>query len=133
MPAGLPLAEVYNASTGSPGTRLVNVSARAGVGVGGNILIGGFNIGGATGRDRAYIRGKVGPGLADTFGLAGTLNQPVLTVYSGATPLYSNTIWGGDPTPSPARRPWSGRSHSIPAHQDSASADAFLRAATPCK
>jgi hypothetical protein len=42
------------------------------------------------------IRG-IGPGLNTEFGLAGYLVEPVLTLYSGGTAIYSNTVWGGDP------------------------------------
>jgi hypothetical protein len=31
------------------------------------------------------------------FNLTGTLANPVLTLYAGNTPIYSNTVWRGDP------------------------------------
>ena len=41
----------------------------------------------------------VGPGLTDTFGLAGTLAQPVLSLYDSNRDLVdSNAGWGGDAT-----------------------------------
>ncbi len=92
---GIALAEVYDADAGTSTARLVNLSARINVGVGGDILIGGFVIGGST-AETLLIRG-VGPTLAG-FGVTGTLAQPVLTVYSGGTPIYSNTGWEGDST-----------------------------------
>ncbi len=79
------------ASTATPGT-LTNISSRANVGTGNNILIGGFVVGGSTAR--AVLIRAVGPGL----GGAGVLPNPQLTVYSGSAPIYANTGWGGDPT-----------------------------------
>ena len=97
--AGIGLVEFYDADTvSSPSARLINLSARANVGTGNNVLIGGFAIGGNT-ADTVLIR-AVGPGLADTVpSLAGsTLSQPILTLFSGGNPIFSNTGWGGDPT-----------------------------------
>jgi len=94
---GIALAEIYDADAYTPATRLVNISSRAEVGVGSNILIGGFTIGGST-AETLLIRG-VGPTLAGApYSVAGALAQPMLTIYSGNTPVYSNTGWGGDPT-----------------------------------
>jgi probable HAF family extracellular repeat protein len=94
---GIGLAEVYDADPYTPSTRLVNISSRAQVGVGNNILIGGFEIGGGTG-ETVLIR-AVGPTLASApYNVPGAIAQPVLTVYSGSTPLYSNTGWGSDST-----------------------------------
>ena len=92
--SGIALVEIYDADTGTPTARLINISARANVGTGNNILIGGFAIGGAA-AETVLIR-AVGPGLTDTFGLTGTLTQPVLTLFQGSTVIYSNTGWGGD-------------------------------------
>jgi hypothetical protein len=91
------LVEVYDDETSdAPAVRLTNVSARDQVGTGGNILFGGFSIAGNT-AETLLIR-SLGPGLTiPSPNLTGTLTQPVLTVYNGSTPTYSNTIWGGDP------------------------------------
>ena len=94
--SGIGLVEIYDADTGTPTAHLVNLSARANVGTANNILIGGFAIGGST-AETVLIR-AVGPGLTDTFGLTGTLTQPVLTVLQSGTALYTNTVWGGDVT-----------------------------------
>jgi LCCL domain/Immunoglobulin I-set domain/MBG domain len=92
---GVGLAEIYDADSSAPSTRLINISARAPVGVGGNVLIGGFVIGGTT-AETVLIR-AVGPGLTDVFGLTGTLSQPVLTLYDSHQNLIaSNQAWGGD-------------------------------------
>ncbi|HMD60065.1 MAG TPA: hypothetical protein VKG78_01460, partial [Opitutaceae bacterium] len=95
---GVALAEVYDATpagTYTPATpRLVNISTRVQVGTGGNILIAGFVIGGATSRT-VLIRAS-GPALAQ-FGVAGTLPDPELQLYSGPTVIESNNGWGGNP------------------------------------
>jgi hypothetical protein len=95
--SGVALAEVYdttpaeNFTPSSP--RLVNISARVMVGTGGNILIAGFAIGGSTSRT-VLIRAS-GPALVP-FGVSGTLSDPQLGLYSGATLLNSNGGWGGN-------------------------------------
>ena len=75
---GIALAEIYDADQGAPTNRLINLSARAYVGTGANILIGGFDIGGPS-SETVLIR-AVGPGLGQ-FNLSGTLAEPLLTVY----------------------------------------------------
>ena len=95
--SGIALCEIYDADTGPPPARLINISARADVGTGNNILIGGFAIGGST-AETVLIR-AVGPGLTDVFGLTGTLTQPVLTLLNNSSVIiYTNTVWGGDAT-----------------------------------
>jgi sugar lactone lactonase YvrE len=88
-------AATLTVSTTSDVGRLVNISTRAQVGTGGNILIAGFVVGGAgtTGSDRLLVRGS-GPALA-AFNVAGLLPDPQLQLYSGATVLASNSGWGG--------------------------------------
>jgi len=75
--------------------RLVNLSCRAGVGTGGNILIAGFVSGGAgtTGSEPVLIRGS-GPALVP-FGVSGTLPDPQLQLYSGQTLLGTDAGWAG--------------------------------------
>lgn len=82
------------ASTNNPG-RLVNISCRATVGTGANILIAGFAVGGAgtTGNESLLIRAS-GPALAP-FGVTGTLPDPELGLYSGSNVLGSNSGWAG--------------------------------------
>ncbi len=88
------LAEIYDAtpptvfSTTTP--RLLNVSARSTVGTGGDALIAGFVIAGATART-VLIRG-VGPGL-NQFGVSNVLFDPKLTLYRGSTKLLENDDW----------------------------------------
>jgi hypothetical protein len=96
---GIGVMEIYDAdaaqhlSPGAPTNRLSNISARAKVGTGGDVLIGGFVIDGHTSLT-VLIRG-VGSALAAApFNLAGTLNQPVVTLYDGAgAPIASNAGW----------------------------------------
>ncbi len=94
---GVALAEIYDATPAGGYTatspRIVNISARVQVGTGGNILIAGFAIGGNTSRT-VLIRAS-GPALGE-FGVTGTLADPELQLFSGATVLQSNTAWGGN-------------------------------------
>jgi hypothetical protein len=93
---GVALAEVYDATPAASYTpaspRLVNISARVQVGSGGNILIAGFVIGGSTSKT-VLVRAS-GPALGQ-FSVTGTLPDPKLSLYSGATLLGSNSGWGG--------------------------------------
>jgi YVTN family beta-propeller protein len=87
---GLALAEVYEVS--SSGTRLINISSRAQVGAGGNIIILGFVITG-TGTEVMLMRAD-GPALTQ-FGVAAVLAQPSLNVFDGVgNTVASNTGWG---------------------------------------
>jgi len=86
---GVALAEVYEVS--STGTRLVNISTRAMVGTGGNILIPGFVISGQ-GTEELLVRAD-GPSLTQ-FSVSGVLAQTTLGIYNGATLIASNTGWG---------------------------------------
>ncbi len=99
---GVALVELYDAtpsgtySQASPS--LINISTRAQVGAGANILIAGFVIGGTT-STTVLIRGS-GPALAE-FGLSGLLPDPQLQLYRSNsdgthTLLQTNTGWGGD-------------------------------------
>ena len=93
---GVALAEIYDADNGAPTDRLVNISARANVGTGANILIGGFVIGGNT--PLTVVIRAIGPTL-NTFNLTGTLPNPVLSLFnSGGTLIGANTGWNTIPT-----------------------------------
>jgi len=87
--AGLVVAPVK-----APGF-LVNISSRAFVGTGANILIGGFYIGGSS--SRSVLIQALGPALSDE-GVPGALEQPTLSIYnSKGAAIYSNTGWGSSP------------------------------------
>lgn len=91
---GVGLAEIYDLDPGTPAARLVNISARASVGTGSNVLIAGFVISGNT-PEKVLIRG-IGPTLSQ-FGVTGSLATPQLVLYdSGNNTLLSNSGWGGD-------------------------------------
>ena len=88
---GVALAEVYEVS--SRGSRLVNISTRAEVGSGANVVIPGFVITGGT--EQLLVRG-VGPALGQ-FNVAGFLALPTLTLFdSNNNVVASNTGWGTD-------------------------------------
>jgi hypothetical protein len=92
---GVALAEVYEIS--SNGTRLANISTRAQVGAGANIIIPGFVISGS-GSEALLARGD-GPALT-AFGVSGVLAQPSLSVFdSSGNAIASNTGWGTGSNP----------------------------------
>jgi hypothetical protein len=76
--------------------RLINLSTRAQVGTGGNILIAGFAIGGGGGTEPLLARAS-GPALVP-LGVTGTLPDPQLQLFSGTTVLATNNGWAGDAT-----------------------------------
>ncbi len=79
-----------------PDSRLVNLSCRAQVGTGANILIAGFVVGGAGASAPLLIRGS-GPALVP-FGVSGTLPDPRLQIFSTlgeGSLLANNDGWGG--------------------------------------
>jgi CubicO group peptidase (beta-lactamase class C family) len=86
---GIALLELYDAA-GASTARLVNASARTQVGTGANVLIAGFTIAGPAAKT-VLIR-AVGPTLA-SFGVAGALADPTLTVLSSRGPLATNDNW----------------------------------------
>lgn len=88
---GVSLVEVYDVDEFSDGSRLVNISGRALVGTGSDILIPGFVVSGTTGK--SYLLRAVGPEL-ETFGVTGVLQNPTLTVMQGETIVATNDDWG---------------------------------------
>ncbi len=93
--SGVALAEVYDADDTAPANRLTNLSARAFVGTGNNVLIGGFVVAGTT-PETVIIRAD-GPALQQ-FGLDGALMNPVLTLTNGAGTIATSTGWENTPT-----------------------------------
>ncbi|HEY3662134.1 MAG TPA: alpha/beta hydrolase [Chthoniobacterales bacterium] len=64
---------------GSTNQQLLNVSTRATVGVGDNVMVGGFIVSGTT--DKRIVLRALAPSLAQD-GVPGTLSDPVITLYS---------------------------------------------------
>ena len=93
-------AAVTLTTTLAPG-HLINISARAQVGTGGNIIFGGFAVGpaGATVMKPLLIRAS-GPAIAlAPFNVPGTLPDPQLQLFSSTDAvLDTNTAWGGNAT-----------------------------------
>jgi hypothetical protein len=93
---GIALAEIYELS--STGTRLVNISTRAHVGTGADIVIPGIVIIGSGGL-QLLVRAD-GPGRAQ-FGVPGILARPTLSIFNGAgSAIASNTGRGTNMDPS---------------------------------
>lgn len=92
---GQVMAEIYDMDTsGTPPTRLTNISTEAYVDNGGaNVLISGFVITGSV-PETLLIRAD-GPSLS-SFGVTGAMATPTVTLYSGQTQLQTNTGWGGN-------------------------------------
>jgi sugar lactone lactonase YvrE len=90
---GIALIEIYDSSR-DPETRLTNISARARVGPGNDILVAGFTITG-DGKKTMLIRG-IGPGLV-AFGVSGVLSDPQLHLSSNTGFVGQNNDWGGTP------------------------------------
>jgi len=96
-PTPAPTPTPVGTSGGSSSARLINISTRAQVGTGANILIPGFVIGGS-GTETLLIRAD-GPALTG-FGVAGALAQPSLSVFdSSGNVVASNTGWGTNANP----------------------------------
>jgi hypothetical protein len=89
---GVALVEIYETGN-ETSPKLVNVSARTGVGTGANLLISGFVISGQ-GSKTLLIR-AIGPTLR-TFGVTGELADPRLELYRGSSLLQSNDNWNGN-------------------------------------
>ena len=100
--------------------RLINISCRAQVGTGSDILICGFVVGGAdmAGAEPLLIRAS-GPALVP-FGVTGTLPDPELRLFSGSTLLESNGGWGGGSALSDAAASVGAFAWTNPASHDSA-------------
>jgi hypothetical protein len=90
-PAGICLFEVYDLHTAAL-SKLANLSTRAFVGTGNNVVIAGFVLGNNQGNDRVVIRG-LGPSLS-SFGIANTLADPTLELRDeNGTLLFANNNW----------------------------------------
>jgi YD repeat-containing protein len=97
--SGTALAEVYD-ETSTGGSRATNISSRALVRLGAEVLIAGFVIKGDR-PARVLIR-AAGPALA-AFGILGSLTDPQLVVHSGASEAARNDNWSAEPDAAPIR------------------------------
>jgi hypothetical protein len=89
--SGVALVEVYDLNQGAA-SKLANISTRALVGTGGNIVIAGFILGGNSGNDRIVVRG-IGPSLTG-FGLPNALANPTLELRDNNAALVAvNNDW----------------------------------------
>jgi glucose/arabinose dehydrogenase len=92
---GVTLAEVYDLDQAAD-SRLANISTRATVGTGSNVLIGGFITGSKIGATRVALR-ALGPSLQQ-FGIANPLPDPWLALYdANGTLLASDDNWQTHP------------------------------------
>ncbi len=92
---GVALAEIYDADTGTPSAQLVNISTRAFVGTGANVLIAGFVIEGST--SQTVLIRAAGPALTP-FDVPNTLPDPELQLFDGNMNLIASSLgWGGNP------------------------------------
>jgi hypothetical protein len=92
--SGVALVEVYDLSQ-AVDSKLANISTRAFVSTGDNIVIGGFLLGGHSGDDRIVVRG-IGPSLA-ALGVANALADPTLELRDGnGALLVANNNWQDD-------------------------------------
>lgn len=89
--SGVALVELYDLSPAVP-AKLANISTRAFVGTGNNIVIAGFTLGGNSGDDRIAVRG-LGPSLA-AVGVTNGLSDPMLELRDGnGAILMSSDNW----------------------------------------
>lgn len=93
---GVALLEFYDAAAAPAEgeARLINLSARAQVAAGDDVIVAGFVIVGA-GRITLLLRG-VGPGLAP-LGVDGVLRDPVIELFTGSERIAANDNWRETP------------------------------------
>jgi hypothetical protein len=93
--SGVALVEVYDLNP-SAASKLANISTRAFVETGDNIVIAGFILGSGTGDDRIVVRG-IGPSLT-AFGVPNALADPTLELRDAdGTLLIADNDWQDDP------------------------------------
>lgn len=93
--SGVTLIEVYDLSQTVP-AKLANISTRAFVSTGNDIVIAGFILGNQSGDDRIVVRG-IGPSLAG-FGVPSALANPTLELRNNNGALFfANNDWQADP------------------------------------
>jgi hypothetical protein len=93
--SGIGLVEVYDLNQAVP-SKLANISTRAIVGVGDNVVIAGFILGHNSGDDRIAVRG-LGPSLASS-GVPNALANPALELRNNnGTLIFANNDWQDNP------------------------------------
>lgn len=95
-PGGSALSDAAAVSVAEPrANRLFNISTRSQVGTDGNVMIAGFIVSGDS--PKTVLLRAWGPTLAQQpFNVAGSLADPVLTLFQGDVSLASNDNWGGE-------------------------------------
>lgn len=89
--AGVCMFEVYDLDSAAT-SKLANLSTRAFVGTGNNVVIAGFVLGRNQGNDRVVVRG-LGPSLS-SFGIGSTLADPTLELRDeNGTLILANNDW----------------------------------------
>ncbi len=92
---GVGLVEVYDLGQ-TAASKLGNISTRAFVGTGDDIVIAGFILGGSSNNDRVAVRG-IGPSLT-LAGVSNALANPTLELRDGnGALLVANNDWQDDP------------------------------------
>ena len=92
---GVALIEVYDLSQATP-AKLANISTRAFISTGDNIVIAGFILGGNSGNDRVVVRG-IGPSLTG-LGVPNALADPTMELRdSNGALLMANDDWQDNP------------------------------------
>jgi hypothetical protein len=89
--SGVALVEIYDLDSGAS-SKLGQISTRAFVNTGNDIVIAGFILGGRSGSDRIVVRG-IGPSLT-AFGVPDAVANPTLELRDGnGTLLVTNNDW----------------------------------------
>lgn len=97
---GVGLVEAFEVDDATTPAYLHNISTRGVVGNGNQILIGGVIIEGSSPK-QVLVRGR-GPSLGGApILIPGVLPDPILTIFSGATPIAQNDNWQDPPSCSP--------------------------------
>jgi hypothetical protein len=90
-PAGICTFEVYDLDA-AVASKLANLSSRAFVGTGNNVVIAGFVLGNNAGNDRVVVRG-LGPSLS-SFGITNPLADPTLELRNeNGVLILANNDW----------------------------------------
>jgi YVTN family beta-propeller protein len=115
---GVALAEIYDMDASNSPTQILNISSRAFVGTGSNLLIAGFVISGSTSQT-VLIRAS-GPALS-ALGVSGTIPDPELELFDASQNLVSSEFgWGGSRQVSGVAKSVGAFTWSDPASNDSA-------------